>query len=197
MFNNIIEGAFFTTAISTLDVFLGGVLVGLLITLIEAGLAVVLFPSGRAETSVRTEVIEYFRRKPFPSLLGRVALSALIYFPVYFTFGAIVSPLVIPYYTDPSLGLNLRIPSFEVMIPLEFLRGFLYVVALLPIIAVLRLPKRFLFLSVAALLFVPGAFVPFVAGAPFPLFLRVVHGLEILADSLVYGAALVYILKIK
>jgi len=126
---------------------------------------------------------------------SRIALCSLIYFPIYFTFGGIISTFVLPYYTNPSLGLNLTIPSFETMIPLEFLRGFLYVVALLPIMATLKLPKRTLFLSVVALLYVAGAFVPFLTDSTFPVFLRVVHGLEILADCFVFGGVIVYTLK--
>ncbi|MFQ6085559.1 MAG: hypothetical protein ACE5OY_04765 [Candidatus Bathyarchaeia archaeon] len=66
------------------------------------------------------------------------------------------------------------------MIPLELLRGFLYVIALLPIVATLKLPKRTVFLSAVALLYVIGALVGFLTDpVSLPLFLKVVHGLEI------------------
>ena len=64
--------------------------------------------------------------------LWRIVLSSVI----YFTFGGIVSPIVLPYYTSLSYGL--RMPGFEVLAPLEIFRGFLYVIALLPLLAALR-----------------------------------------------------------
>lgn len=195
MFSNLLEGAFFTTVISTITMFFGGVIIGLLVTLVQAVLAGILFPPTKTDKSLKTELSEYFSKRPFSSWLWRIALCSLIYFPIYFTFGGIVSPFVVPYYTNPSLGLYLTIPSFEIMIPLEFLRGFLYVVALLPIIATLKLPKRTLFFSIVALLYVAGAFVPFLTDSTLPVFLRVVHGLEILADYVVFGGVIVYILK--
>lgn len=195
MFSNTVEAVFFTTAISTATIFMAAVIAGLMVTLLEAVLAGMLFSPAQIDRSFRTDLREYFGRRTFSSWLGRITLGSLVYFPIYFTFGSIIAPWVLSYYDSPSQGLGLTVPPFEVMVPLEILRGFLYVVALLSIIATLRVSSRTMFLSVVSLIYVVGAFVPFVAYSTLPTFLRIVHGLEILAVSIVYGAALVYILK--
>ena len=122
-------------------------------------------------------------------------MGSLVHFFMYFTFGSIIAPWILSYYDSPSQSLGLTVPPFEVMIPLEILRGFLYVVALLPIIATLRVSSRTMLLSVVGLLYFAGAFVPFLTSSTLPTFLRIVYRLEIPVDSIVYGAALVHILK--
>lgn len=191
-FSNLVEGLFFTTFLPTISLFLWANLIGLLVTLVEALLAGILFVPESSGRSFRNEIASYFEQRPWLSWTARIVVASLVYFPIYFSFGAAISPFVIPYYTNSSLGL--RIPSFSVMVPLEFARGFLYVIALLPIVAVLKVRRRFVYAGTASLLYVAGAFVPFLAGPSLPVQLRIFHGLEILGDCLVYGAALVYLL---
>jgi len=128
-----------------------------------------------------------------------MGLGSLIYSPIYFTFGALVSPFVIPYHTNFSLGL--AIPSFNVILPLEIVRGFLYVLALLPLLAILKIRNRYPYFRVVTLLYVLGTLIPFLLSPleilPSPVPLRIFHGLEILADSFVYGAAIVTLLSRK
>lgn len=191
-FSNLVEGYFFTTFLPTVTLFLAASVVALGLTLIEALLAGILFTPPRPFRSFNVEVRAYFGRKSSSSWISRSTAASLVYFPIYFLFGALISPIVLPYYQNSSLGLT--IPSFTVMVPLEFARGFLYVIALLPIIATLRVARWHLFLALASLLYVAGAVVPFLVAGALPVQLKIVHGLEILADCLVYGAALVYLL---
>ena len=188
-FSNILEGAFFTTLLATPTLFLAAVLLGLLVTFIEALLVGFLFTARRPRKSYAREVRKYFGQRSLESWALRVAAASLLYFPIYFGFGALISPIVIPYYTNSSFGL--RIPSFEIMVPLEFARGFLYVLALLPIIAVLRTDRRYVYAAMVSLLYVAGALVPFLTSSTLPFTLRLTHGLEILGDCAVYGAVLV------
>jgi len=85
------------------------------------------------------------------------------------------------------------IPGFDVMTPVELVRGFLYVLALLPIIAGIRIKRGYLYVGIASLLYFPGAFMPLLTNLSWPVQLRIFHGLEILGDFLVYGAALAYL----
>lgn len=191
IFADLIEGVFFTTRISTLPAFFGSTLLGLAVTLVESLTGLLLFPSSSPSSSVlslRPYFSDWF-------WLSRLAVGSVAYFPVYFVFGALVSPIVIPYYTDPSLGLGLTIPSFSILIPIELLRGVLFVLALVSLIVEVRLPRRTTFILVALFLFVIGAFVPFVGGTDLPWVLKFYHSLEILADSVVYSAILVYLFK--
>jgi hypothetical protein len=93
--------------------------------------------------------------------------------------------------------MGLTIPSFTVMIPLEFFRGFLYVLALFPILAALRARRMQVYLATVSLLYVAGALIPFLSVSGFPIQMRIFHGVEILADCIAYGCVLVYLFRPK
>jgi hypothetical protein len=190
-FSNLVEGYFFTAFLQTIYLLFASLFIGLLVTFVEALLAGFLFIPEKVDMSFMKEFGECLSQRSWYSWILRFVVGSVAYFPIYFAFGVIISPFVMPYYQDPNMGL--RIPSFAVMVPLEFFRGFLYVIALLPIIAVLRVQRKYVYAGTASLLYVAGAFVPFLSGPSLPVQLRVFHGLEILADCLAYGAALVYL----
>jgi len=190
-FSNLFEAFFFTTVFPTMLSFLAGVLESLVITFVEALLVGILFVPREIQRSYISEIRSYFAQRSGFSWTLRVVVASLIYFPIYLVFGLLVSPFVMPYYTDPSMGL--MIPGFDVMTPVELVRGFLYVLALLPIIAGIRSKRGYLYVGIASLLYVPGAFMPLLTNLSWPVQLRIFHGLEILGDFLVYGAALAYL----
>ena len=127
----------------------------------------------------------------------RFGLAALSYLPIYFAFGMIVAPFVLPYYNNPDLGLHLVVPGFGVILPLEIGRGLLYALTLFPLIAVLRggvWSKAFwVGLTIAVL----GSWVPMLQAPGWPLVLRMAHGLEITADAFVQGFVLTWLLATK
>lgn len=194
-FSNLVEGYFFTTFLPTIYLFVAASFLWLLVTFIEALFVGLLFAPKKVGRSFTEEIRAYFDQRSWYSWILRVAAGSIVYFPIYFAFGALISPFVIPYYENSTMGL--RIPSFAVMIPLELVRGFLYVIALLPLIAVLRVQRKYVYAGTASLLYVAGALVPFLSGPTLPVQLRIFHGFEILADCLVYGAALVYLFAPK
>ncbi len=61
----------------------------------------------------------------------------------------------------------------------------------------MKASNRACFLSLASLFFIAGAFIPFITNTSLPLFLKSVHGLEILADSLVYAGILTYLFRVS
>jgi len=130
-FSNMVEGFFFTSVFESGSEFMMGALVMLFFSGVQAGLASIILEGG--EKRLKECLREYFAETSAMSWLKRVAIGALSYFPIYFFFGMLVSPFVMPYYSDPSLGLI--VPPFTLIIPVEILRGFLYVAALLPIAA--------------------------------------------------------------
>jgi len=190
-FSNLFEAYFFTTVFPTMLSFLAGVLESLVITFVEALLVGILFVPREIQRSYVSEIKSYFAQRSGFSWTLRIIVGSIIYFPIYLVFGGLVSPFVIPYYTDPSMGL--MIPGFDVMTPVELVRGFLYVLALLPIIAGIRIKRGYLYVAIASLLYVLGAFMPLLTNLSWPVQLRIFHGLEILGDFLVYGAALAYL----
>ena len=192
MFADLIEGVFFTIRISSPAIFLGGTLLSILITFPESLIGLLLFPATSPSSPLRLILGKNLKGRQW---LPRFVLGSVAYLPIYFLFGVLVSPIVTPYYTDTSLGLGLRIPSFPVLISVELLRGFLFALALTPIIISVKLSRRGTWLLVTLSLYVIGAYVPFVAGTTLPWTLKFLHSLEIFADSLVYGGVCTYLFK--
>lgn len=194
-FNNMLEGYFFTSMFPSVFLFASRVFLSLLTTLVQAIMAGVLFLAEVPTRSLISEVSTYLDERKLASWAWRMVVASVAYFPVYFIFGALISPFVVPYYTNPSSGL--KIPSFTVIIPLELLRGFLYVISLLSLFATIRASRRTVFAAIASVLYVPGALVPLMVPHSLPAEILPFHLVEILADSIVYGAVITWLLGRK
>ena len=189
-FNNMLEGYFFTNVFDSLGMFLMGAVVMLVSSGLQAMAAGYVLQPG--ERSLRENLIQYLGKRRRGEWAKRLAAGALSYFPVYFFFGMMVSPFVMPYYSDPSLGLV--VPPFSVIIPLEIVRGFMYVAALLPVVACLNGDVRGFSVALAGMLFIPGALLPLLGDQGLPAPIIPFHLVEILADSVVYGYILARLL---
>ena len=192
-FSNMIEGYFFTSIFESDTVFLMGALVMLFFSGVQAGLAS--FILERGENGLRGSLARYFADTNAFDLFKCITMGTLSYFPVYFFFGMLVSPFVIPYYSDPSLGLI--VPPFTVIIPVEILRGFLYVATLLPMAASLGADRRTNAVTFAGILYIVGAFIPLLGDQGLPPQIIPYHLAEIFADSVVYGYVLARVLTKK
>jgi hypothetical protein len=195
-FINVIEALFFTTIPAAEWSF------SLLVSAIQhGGTAVVLallFQPKSAQRGLLDAMRETFGRRPWFGWLARFLLAGGLYVPVYFLFGAIVAPFVVPYYQDPTLGLRLTIPGFDVILPLEVGRGLLYALTLFPLIALLRVGDTrsrwgiaFWIILVQVVL---GAWHPMLSVTFWPSDLRLAHGLELTADCIVYGLLVVWLM---
>lgn len=192
-FNPMLEGFFFTTMLTEFTL-LAGLIFGVLISSFHAVLVAILFPLSQPSSLLQTELQGYFNQKSWRSWLWRVALSSTSFLLIYYTIGHIISPLVIPFYL--SLEYGLRVPSVGIIIGLEFFRGFLYIIILLPILATLKTDPKRKWILIAVLLYVPG--IAFLLPDPtLPALLRVIHGTELLIDSLIIGAIITYLLGTK
>jgi len=187
---NVIEALFFTTIPATEQ------LTGLVTSAVgHAGLALllaVLFRPPSVERGLLTALRQTLSQRPWTSWAWRFFLAGFLYVPIYLFFGIIISPIVLPYYQD--LGMGLTVPGFEVMVPLEVFRGLLYVLTLFPLIAVLRASRWRVALLIVLTLCVLGSWQPMLLVAWWPVTLRLTHGLEITADSIVHGLAIVWLL---
>ncbi|AKB55202.1 MULTISPECIES: hypothetical protein [Methanosarcina] len=183
--NNFIEAYFFTDVFNTTFTLVAAIIVSLLTTLIQTALAIyILKPEGNI--TLINDIREHVKTNDHYVL--RIIAASLVYFPVYLTFGLIISPFVIPIYTNPQNGLS--VPSFSLMFPLELVRGAIYAIVLAAVFASLKKQKNLNFKVAATLLFIPGAFIPLLSSltqanafsqvAPYHMF-------EILGDSIVYG----------
>lgn len=187
---NLIEALFFTTAPFAEQ------LVGLVTPGIgHVGLALLLaalFRPPSVERGLLSALRDTLAQRRWASWLWRFVLAGILYVPVYLFFGMIISPIVLPYYQEAGMGL--AVPGFEVMLPLEVFRGLLYAATLFLLIAVLSGSRRWVALWIVLTLCVLGSWQPMLIVAWWPVPLRVTHGLEITADSIVHGLIMVGLL---
>jgi hypothetical protein len=136
------------------------------------------------------------KQRPLWSWVWRSLLVAVMYVPTYLTFGSLIYPIVKPYYTNPAYGLNLTTPALGPFIVLELVRGLLYVVALLPVLAVTRGSRWQTLLYVFVF---TGMFNSWqlVANLTWPAQLRFAHTAEITGDVLVQSLLFCWLLTLK
>jgi hypothetical protein len=118
----------------------------------------------------------------------RVVLAWLAFPVCYLAFGMCVGPFVMHYYE--SGGLGLRIPTWDVLLRTQALRSALFFAASLPAVILWR-KSRGAFIVAMGLVhaFAVGIF-ELMQARFFPTVLRVIHGIEIAADSFAYAAIL-------
>ena len=165
--------------------------------LVVAILIGVLFPPAQVGAGLASAVRGYFAQRKGTDWLWRFALAAVLFLPIYFFFGFVFSPITTPYYNRPELGLGLVIPSFEVMISVAIVRGLWYALTVVPLLAVLRMPKWRLGLWMGAILAVVGAVLPQLVNVAWPLPLRLGHGVEMVFDSFAQGLMMAWLLWVK
>lgn len=182
--NNQIEALVFTTIGGT-----GPMLVLLLLPcLAGCGAAVTLIQTPVPSVPLTT----VFTDRPVTAWWWRVLLAWLAFPVIYYVFGMLVSPLVIDAYRHGLFGLVL--PEQRVVIAAVSLRSLLFLAATVPILRTWSGSRRGLVFALGGALFVMVGAYGLVVGTWLPATLRIVHGLEILADSAVYAWVLVALL---
>lgn len=185
---NMVEGYFFSTVFPSIERFFIALPAVAAVAFLQTGLAVLALPvepsGSRPPPAART----YVASRGTGSWVLRGFVAAVAYLPVYLSFGAVVGPMVLSYYANPRSGLVLPPPQTIVLV--ELLRGALYVLALFPVLAVLRGNRRASFFAVAALVYVPGSLLPLVTRTWLPTQVIVLQSLELLGDALVYAVVL-------
>jgi hypothetical protein len=201
-FVNYIEGFFFTTLFEGSyyvplfgSKFASAVVSSLAVSLIVAASATLLIGQRGVVVGIMDSLSQHLStRKAGPWVL-RIVAGSIVYFPIYFFFGLLVTPFVLPYYNNPSFGL--RIPSFSVMLPVELFRGLLFVLVLLPLLAAVAGGRTTRFVVLASMLYIPGGLVALLGSTSLPAQIVPFHAVEILADSIVYGLVLSRILQAR
>ncbi len=187
---NIIEALFFTTMP------VGEQVTGLVDSGIgHVGLALLLAVLFRPPTVARgllTALQETLGQRQWTSWAWRIFLAGVLYAPIYLFFGMLIAPIVTPYYQEMDMGLT--VPGFEIILPLEVFRGLIYALTLFPLVAVLRGSRRSLAFWIVLTLCVLGSWQPMLSVAWWPVTLRLTHGLEITADSIVHGLIIAWLL---
>lgn len=124
---------------------------------------------------------------------GRLLLAFLAFPFFYFVFGMAVAPLVIPYHEQLAFTL---IPSMSTLLPVLFLRGALFALVSVPVAMYWRDSRARLAIAFSVGHFTAVGLSGLLQATFFPLELRWIHGVEILATSICYGVALAWLLFI-
>lgn len=121
-------------------------------------------------------------------------MAGVLYIPFYFGFAFLVTPIEHPYYHDAAFvaSLHTQVPPTSVSLVVEAFRGVLFVLALLPVLAVFPTRQWQTALYMALIGVVLEAWVPLLGLTTWPLGMRLGNLLELTGDAA--GRALVVIL---
>lgn len=186
--NNQIEATFFNTQATG---FLFTVLIFLVPALTVSAAVAWLFPPAAPRGTFMEAARAFFGRQPASGWAWRLPLGALLFMPVYYFFGLLVIPFTIEYYRQGLYGL--QVPPLEVLLPVLALRSLLFFLACLPLLIAWRGSRRALAISLGLALFYLVGLQSLLLATWMPWALRLPHLLEILADELVYAAALAWL----
>lgn len=168
-------------------------LVTYLVPSVLCGAAVAwLFPSEHKGESFGASIRSFFARRPSLAWAWRLSVAAVAFMPIYFFFGLMVVPFTAEYYRQSMFGLSM--PTIEQILPILFVRSVLFLLACLPIIMLWQTSDRSLFWRLGLALFILVGFVYMLISTWLPVYVRLPHTLEILADEFVYAGALVFLL---
>ena len=134
----------------------------------------------------------FFRGRSWYQWAWRLPVAAVAFMPIYLFFGRLVVPFTYEYYQQQLAGLTA--PGWGQILPVLFLRSVLFLVASLPVLLTWGESRRSLVLSLGFALFVLVGGMGLIGGYWLPLDVRLFHGVEILADSIVYAWVLVVLL---
>jgi hypothetical protein len=149
-------------------------------------------PTG-TETTVLQQIDQGIRSLGWEQFTLRTAGAAIAYMVAYCVLGSIAWRFVRPYYTDPAHGLQLRVPSARIILPLQVGRGLIASLVLLPfVVGVSQGISWWCGLSVS--LAVVTAIVPVLNARDWPPYLRFVHGVEISIFCFAQAASLWWLL---
>jgi hypothetical protein len=187
----VMESFFFMTtgAVSTILNALYTVLSFSLPVLFLTIIVALLFPPEKPYESCLSILRSYLRDFKSSKFGWRVVLALSAYPLVYIVFGLMARPFVQAYYIIGQFELSL--PTWSQLIALQLLRSGLFFLFSMPVLIWWRGTQRGLWLSLGFSLFILTAFMPILTAYWFPWQMRLFHGLELLADGLVYAGILV------
>lgn len=189
--SNLVE-AYFITSISHTTLILGAVFLivpAVLVSWLVARLFPAYEPAGHAPG-----IWELLAQRPFLSWAWRVLLAGLLFAVLIELFGVAWGPLISRYYHDPVYIAQAHIanppaPAYVTWAE-EYVRGVVFVLALLPVLAVMRGRGWPAILGVAGYVALIDAaleaWLPML-GSAFPLGFRLGEGLDLTSDAVARG----------
>ncbi len=165
-------------------------LVDYLVPALLVGAAVaLLFGPAEKRPGLFAAVRSFFTQRPVTAWVWRLAIAAVVFMPIYFVFGLMVTPFTMEYYRQSMFGLVM--PTLETLLPILFIRSVLFLLACLPIFILWQGTNGRLFWRLGMALFLLVGFVYMLTSTWLPPYVRIPHTFEIMADEFVYAAVLV------
>jgi hypothetical protein len=180
---DLIEAYFYTSLLTPFSLVAALIFEGLPL-LVIAGIIAGLIPTDE-DARHAPRFREAVRERSFLSWLWRIVVAGAPYPAIYLVFAALVTPLEHAYYYDPAFiaSLHTVVPSTLTTVILEAVRGVLFVLAVLPVIAVKRESRWSTGVYLALIGAVLEAWIPLLGQTSWPVLMRVGNVLELTADA--------------
>jgi len=189
--NNILDASLYVAAYSSSSPFTTS-LPSIIPSLFCSGVVALLFPPEERGPGFVTASKEFFRRRSAGQWHWRLLLAIAAFVPVYLFFGLLVNPITGEYYRQNMHGLQAA--EWGQILPIQFLRSLLFLLACLPIFIAWQRSESSLFLRLGTAQFILVGLLYMLISYWLPLFVRIPHSLEILADSFMYTGILTWLL---
>ncbi len=123
-------------------------------------------------------------------------MAGALYVPIYFGFASLVAPIEHQFYSDPTFiaQLQTRVPPDSIAIPLEAVRGVLFVLALLPALRVLPGRSWLAWVYLGLIGVVIEAWVPLLGRTDWLVAMRLGNFAELTGDSFARAAVALVLL---
>ncbi len=180
---NMIEAYFYTSLFTPATLLAALILAGIPLLAIT-GIIIWLIPAD-AEARQAPRIGQVLRERKVGSWFWRIVAAGAPYPVVYLTFARLVTPIEHPYYADPAFVASLHtvVPPFLTTLILEAVRGILFVLAVLPVIAVQRTSRWSTGIYIALIGAVLEGWIPLLGQTSWPIMMRVGNVLELTGDA--------------
>jgi hypothetical protein len=154
-------------------------------------LAVVLLFAPVSSASLRERLSAWASAWPATSLAARLCVGVVAFPVIYFSFGMLIAPIVTPHYNALEF---LVIPPLPAILVVLFTRSLLLLLVSLPVVAGWSGTRGGLAIALGLGHFVAVGLTDLLQAPFFPAVLLWTHGIEILADSMLYALVLSWLL---
>lgn len=180
---DLIEAYFYTSLLTPFSLVAALIIEGLPLLLIT-GIIAWLIPAAE-DARDEPRFGQVMRERGFFSWVWRIVVAGVPYPAIYLFFAMLVTPIEHAYYNDQAFVASLHtvVPSTATTLILEAVRGILFVLAMLPVIAAIRRSRWLTGLYIALIGAVLEAWIPLLGQTSWPAMMRVGNLLELTADA--------------
>jgi len=180
---NLIEAYFYTSLFTPFTLVAALILEGFPL-LVITGIITWLIPADEEAHHV-PRLGQIFRERTVGSWLWRMIAAGAPYPLIYLFFARLVTPIEHPYYADPAFiaSLHTVVPPFLTTLILEAVRGVLFVLAVVPVMAVFRTSRWSTGVYIAVIGATLEAWIPLLGQTTWPVMMRLGNVLELTGDA--------------